>query len=528
MQSARPFALIVGLAAMLALTVGPACSSTSSSAGSGQGGAAGSAGGGSAGGTGGGGGQGTNSGGSGAGGTGGDGVGGTAARGNFGGSGVGGGTGSGGIVGSGGRSVGGAAGGAGTTAGATGGRGGSGGSTGSGGAAGGTAGGNAGGVVGSGGAAGSSGVGGSGGGGGGTSVGAWPTCRDLTSAKLTSEYTAWNKAYVVACGTDKARVHKGSSTSVSNTTVSEGIGYGMWIAAGMRDCDLLKKLHRFYLGAQNFTNNPANAAAMKGNGLMPWSLSSGCDTNTVDDANFATDGDLDSAMGLLQGSAVCSDQGTYDYKAGAVTIINALKKNAFMTSNGKTILKSGGLGTSINPSYFALGYFRAFAKAIPADASFWQQAVTDQYALLASYQSKMSGNDAGKFPDWGNADGTPSGNFGWEACRVPWRIATDYAWSSEANAKTLLATFRTTGMGGKLPYAAATANPGDYHNNSAFVGAMVLSAIGADQATMDSFCGDWLKRTTTSGGELDDSDYYKGTLRLVYMMLASGMATSTL
>jgi len=134
----------------------------------------------------------------------------------------------------------------------------------------------------------------------------------------------------------------------------------------------------------------------------------------------------------------------------------------------------------------------------------------------------MTGNDAGKFPDWGNADGTTAGGWGYDACRVPWRVATDYAWSQASEAKSLLATFRTTGMGGKLPYAAT-----DQHN-SAFVGSMALSAIGAGQATMDLFCTDWLKRTVGSGSELDDTQYYQATLRLVYMMLASGMAVSTL
>lgn len=258
---------------------------------------------------------------------------------------------------------------------------------------------------------------------------------------------------------------------------------------------------------------------MKGIGLMPWSLSNGCDTNTVDDANFATDGDLDAAMGLLEGAAVCSDSGTYDYQGGAVTIINALKKNAFFTSNGKTILKSGGVNTSINPSYFAVGYFRAFAKAVSADATFWQQAVTDAYSLLSSYQS----NTSGKFPDWGNADGTDAGSWWYDACRVPWRIAVDYAWTSEAKAKTLLDTFRSTGMSNQLPYAAT-----DQHN-SAFVGSMALSAISADQTTMDSFCNDWLSRSVGSAsGNLDDTQYYQATLRLVYMMLASGQAVSTL
>jgi len=252
---------------------------------------------------------------------------------------------------------------------------------------------------------------------------------------------------------------------------------------------------------------------------MPWVFNDGCDTTKAGDGNFATDGDLDAAMGLLQADATCADRGTFGYKAAALLIINALKKTAFIESNGKTILRSGGVGNSINPSYFAPGYYRAFAKANPENAAHWQKAIDDAYPLLASYQKDM----AGKWPDWGTADGKQAGGWSYDACRVPWRVATDYAWTAAAEAKPLLDTFRTQGMANKLPFDAT-----DQHN-SAFVGAMALSAVSADQAKMDAFCTDWLSRTFGySSGQLDDTPYFQATLRMVYMLLAAGAFQSTL
>jgi len=305
----------------------------------------------------------------------------------------------------------------------------------------------------------------------------------------------------------------------TSTTVSEGIGYGILIAAGMRDCATVKRVHKFYLDALNITSASKNNN-LRGSGLMPWQFTNGCTTTTADDANFAPDGDLDAAMGLLQADAVCADAAAYGYKAKATQIINALKAKAFTTVNGKSAVKGGGVDNRINPSYFSPGYYRAFAKAVPADASFWNTAATDALALLAQYQT------GGKWPDW--ADG---GASSYDAIRVPWRLATDYAWNPTPAAKTLLDNYRSQAMTNQLPYVATA----QADHNSAFVGAAALSAMSADQTKMDSFCADWVPRAigfnikvSDATGQLDDSPYYQGTLRMVYMLLASGYAPSTL
>ena len=351
-------------------------------------------------------------------------------------------------------------------------------------------------------------------------VGKWLKCSQLTQAKMDYEYSSWKDKYLVACGTDKARVDFMEKVGVHTTnTVSEGIGYGVLLAAGMRDCPTVKKLYTFYAGAV-----AAKSASQNGNllpaSLMPWKFTSGCETNSAADANFASDGDLDVAMGLLQADAVCADAASYNYKQKALSVINALKSKAFTDANGMSAVKGGAIDNRINPSYFSPGYYRAFAKAASGDAAFWTKAATDALALLKQYQQ------GGKWMDW-----TDKSTSSYDAIRVPWRLATDYAWNPTAEAKALLDTYRTQAMNNQLPYAATA----QADHNSAFVGAAALSAMSADQAKMDAFCADWVPRAigfnikvTDATGQLDDSPYYQGTLRVVYMLLASGYALSTL
>jgi hypothetical protein len=88
----------------------------------------------------------------------------------------------------------------------------------------------------------------------------------------------------------------------------------------------------------------------------------------------------------------------------------------------------------------------------------------------------------------------------------------DYAWSGEPNAKTFL-----EGITGWV----ATNGLGSLPNNSAFIGALALAAA-YDQGKLDSAVTSWL------GGNGDDSPYFQGTLRVLYLLAAAGKFPSTL
>jgi endo-1,4-beta-D-glucanase Y len=254
------------------------------------------------------------------------------------------------------------------------------------------------------------------------------------------------------------------------------------------------------------------------NGLMNWSMDA-CAAPGNNNANAATDGDLDAAMGLVIANKVWGG-----YATQAQGLIGKIKQfETDSCSNGLVVLRPGdnwgGCTESptkgkVNPSYFSPGYYRVFATVDTANASFWKQLATDSYTLLAKYQTAMNG----LVPEWGFSDGTTESNtYDYNACRTPWRIAMDYMWYCTPEAKTFLEKIGTfvDGKGGVTKTG--------YANNSAFVGAFADSGIAISQAKIDSYVKDWMGNTS-----MDDTPYFQGTLRRVYLLVAGGQALSGL
>ncbi len=124
-------------------------------------------------------------------------------------------------------------------------------------------------------------------------------------------------------------------------------------------------------------------------------------------------------------------------------------------------------------------------------------------------------------PDWSAPDGSASdgsesrGQYGSDACRTPWRVAVDYAWTGDTRAKTFMENIASwVDQHGGLPKAAQ-------QQNSAFIGAFALAG-GYDQGKFDGYMSGWLE------AQLDDTAYYPGTLRVLYLLVAAGKFSSTL
>jgi endo-1,4-beta-D-glucanase Y len=365
-------------------------------------------------------------------------------------------------------------------------------------ARGGSAGGSAGGTTATGGQAG--GGGGSAGAGGSTSA----LCSSAffstdAAGRKATEYANWKTAFVQECTSNNSAVVKNGGG-----VYSEGIGYGMLLAVNNDDQKLFDKLWKFY------TDH------LDANGLMNWSMDA-CAAPGDNKANAASDGDLDVAMGL-----VIADKVWGGYKTQAQDLIGKIKKFETDTcANGLVLLrpgdKWGGCTESAskgktNPSYFSPGYYRAFATIDTANADFWTQLVKDSYKLLAQYQAAMNG----LVPEWGFSDGSvESSTYDYNACRTPWRIAMDYMWNCAPEAKTVLELFSkfVDGKGGVTKTG--------YANNSAFVGAFADSGIAISQAKIDAYVKDWLGNTS-----MDDTPYFQGTLRRLYLLVAGGQALS--
>jgi endo-1,4-beta-D-glucanase Y len=345
------------------------------------------------------------------------------------------------------------------------------------------------------------------GGGGAITPGIWHGAKSAraTDAMLQQEYTTWKMRNVQSCSGGSAIVKRDAGS-----VVSEGIGYGMLLSSAFSDRPLFDGLFRYY-------NDH-----LDDNGLMNWAagIPNGmCAPPENNHANSATDGDLDTTMALVQADRVWPDGG---YLAKAQALAAKILAKEVVDCSGRATLRPGdawGACTDastdkVNPSYFAPGYYRVFAARFPDQAARWNGLLKGTYYLYPILQKGMSG----LVPDWSNSDGTNlyGSSYGYEACRAPWRVAVDYAWTGDTGAKTFL-----QGVSGWVDSHGGLPSAAQPNNNSAFIGAFALAAI-YDQAKFDGYVSSWL------GATIDDTPYYQGTLRLLYLLVAAGKFPSTI
>ena len=366
-----------------------------------------------------------------------------------------------------------------------------------------------------------------------------------SDATATAWYNSWKSNYVKDCSPNgKLIVYNAGG----NSGYSEGQGYGMLLAAYNGDQALFNDLWKLYKARSN------------SHGLMNWDVS--CTANNQ--ANGATDGDLDAAMALLIAKKQWpSATSPYDYGAEATTLItniynyetnlsgnaNGAPSCTGADSNPLAVLRpgdafaNGTTCTCINLSYFAPAYYRAFAQHVPSQASEWTRLANDSYKLINWNKDASSGlvtawtRANGTVPTPSSAEcsysatggGGPS-SYQYDAARTPWRIATDYLWWGTAAADTWLTQVGNWSNG----VGAANIVDGYNHNgtayssykNSAFTGAFALAQMAITQGQTDSWYTYWSTKSSKSGysgsDKLDDAPYFQNSLATMYMFLATG------
>lgn len=288
-----------------------------------------------------------------------------------------------------------------------------------------------------------------------------------TNAKHTdalNSYNNWKYTYVVDDGTERKRVLFGDA---ANSTVSEGIAYGMLLAAYADDQTVFDGLWKYYTHHMN------------GNGVMNWKINA---DGSVAGYNGATDAEEDAAMALIIAHHQWGSTGAIDYMTDALTLIDNMMLHE--VEKPSYVLKPGdawGGSTVTNPSYFAPAYYRIFYE-LTGDTQ-WMQVLEKSYDILALNADPVTG----LVSDWCTASGTQSGgrtlNYFYDASRFPWRMATDYLWFGEPRAKdycTKMANFVKNTVGGSTNivdgYTRSGTKTGSTHN-STFVGTFALTGM---------------------------------------------------
>jgi len=324
---------------------------------------------------------------------------------------------------------------------------------------------------------------------------------NLSAGEAKAAYDAWKAAFVVSCGATRSYVK-----NELGGTYSEGIGYGMLLAAAHGDKATFDALYATY------------TAASRG-GLMDWKLDNGCSGSS--NSGPASDGDLDTAMALVQ--ATCKFGPSYT--APATALIGAIKAREVSTQGGLQVLKPGeGFdATCVNPSYFAPGFYRAFSK-FTKDTS-WDTLAKDSYTIL----NRLANASTGLVPNWGSVDGSAatgacaakldSGLYSYDAARTPWRIATDYRWWSTPEASTYLNKVvgwaNTVGIdriGDKYQTNGTVVN---MYPTPVTRGPLANATVATDQATTDAFYQSFKGVTI--------NEYFPATLKALSMTFGAGL-----
>jgi len=365
--------------------------------------------------------------------------------------------------------------------------------------------------------------------------------KNITSADAQKLYEFWKKNFIRTCGTNEARVIK--IVNGVETTVSEGIGYGMAIAAYAGDKDLFDKLLNYHIARRN------------NHGMMNWIYENGATGDNK--KNGATDAEMDATIALVVATKQWPNDARYKYEAGR--LIDSMQVYYFTKCDDVIVQKPGdtfGGCTCTNPSYYAPAYYRVFARfkeneGNNAARDFWNKAANDSYVTLL----KNADPYTGLVYAWTNAEGgNPSdcyyevkgggtfNSYQYDACRTPWRIATDYLWWGNAQAEAW--TKKITNFVKKPVYKHSEKNndlwygaggienvvDGYWHNglrrinpdtatyghrhSVPFVGAFALASMSSNQEDVDAFMKEFRNLTPET--------YYETCLYLMYSFLATG------
>jgi endoglucanase len=218
-------------------------------------------------------------------------------------------------------------------------------------------------------------------------------------------------------------------TANGGVSHSEGQGYGLLLAASMRDAPLFERIWRW---------TEANLG-IRDDGLFAWRWDPRVPGDPVADRNAALDGDLLIAWALIRAGALWSKRALIER---AVTIAQAIRAVGIVDHAGMPILLPGPAGfvrpegPVVNLSYWVFPALRTLARLE-------RQPVWD--ALIASGRHWLEQLRFGTYrlpPDWAlladhpvPAPGFPA-EFGYNAIRIPLHLA----WG-EPDADALLRPF---------------------------------------------------------------------------------------
>jgi hypothetical protein len=365
---------------------------------------------------------------------------------------------------------------------------------------------------------------------------------------------------------------------VSHVNVSESQGYGMMIMAYMAGCEKMLNFTKkdwifgsagikdYYdamlrtvlayprIVAPNLFAWELTGYPRDGDNQTGYKIVNGVKTapfNRPSDSDSATDGDMDIIYSLILADRQWGSDGKYNYMEIALRMLADLWDYCVHDEYHTLLLGDWAKNSSehsdaTRPSDFIISHLKVF-KAVDASHD-WQAVVDATYNVIKEIRDSQNkiGNTNGLMPDFvirgvsgweipeENILEDDDGSFAYNACRVPWRLGTDYLLfgnsvmgdSSLFNyiIKPLDDFARSYSKGnlGKFGPLYMDGEPFSWTDADLFASPFLVtaSAVGADQAWVNSF---WSSKSDDFEGiGAYNEDTYGDYIKLLVMLTASG------
>jgi len=313
--------------------------------------------------------------------------------------------------------------------------------------------------------------------------------------------------------------------SQGNQVVSEGQGYGLFLAVAHGDQQTFSELYQ-----------ATKTHFIKGNGLLRWKAGS---------EDSASDADVYTAMSLLIAGKKWSNQ---DYTQDAKTMISNIWDNEVTDKGGRLLIKPSdgrwpvwGDGRVVyNPSYFIPSAFRMFAAV---DSNDWSKLADDGYTIadaILDHAGNIGAKGQNPFPkevlllDAGGQLGVENyyekpgikgnkavqdGNNEMDAIRIPLELGRDSISTGNSKAAAVLNKFlEKAGITGP-----SSAKLLGYNNEFAIAMFGVgVKGSGKDAAEYTTRVAGARKATYFGYVPADEKQYYKQSLVLMAYQLLTG------
>jgi endoglucanase len=348
-----------------------------------------------------------------------------------------------------------------------------------------------------------------------------------------SFYRQWKSRYIKKSNCSDDFYVWSENAGYHHECVSEGQGYGMIIVALMAGIDSSAQttfdgLFNYYL------EHPSKRNKF----LMSWAQGKGCGNSGK---SSASDGDIDIAYSLLLASSQWQGNGKIHYAQEAKNLISAISEQE-INSKKFTVLQSNSIEFDsedyfdMRTSDFIPAQFRVFYNATKNRN--WLKVIDSCYKLFNYLQNTYS-PEIGLVPDFVQGDYNKprpakrnylesryDGIYNFNACRVPWRIATDYIINGDTRAKKFVdpinAWIQETTSNNPDNISAGYTLSGDDMKSRNFEALSFISSF-AISAMVDGKNQIWLNKLWDYiiHFRLKDFDYYDNTIKMLNLIILS-------